>query len=317
MPIWRDMMSRRTALSLPAILATTPALAVTEARQSWRDAVRNRDLPMLLRLPDGGGPAPLVLLSHGLGGSREGLGYLGRALAQVGFAALHLQHPGTDDSLWRNGGDTRLALAAAVTDASRALDRILDVVFVLDALPRRPELAGRLDLSRIAIAGHSYGAWLVQTMLGQRVPGGDRGLALPDPRLGAGIALSPIPPQGLPARLAMDRVRAPMLHVTGTEDRDFMGGNSALSRRIPYDNIQAPGQVLAIFAGAAHGSFADEPGTGVRWEDTAYHARTAALAVAFLRGLWLGNAPARRLLAEGAPDVLEPGDMIESKGLAP
>ncbi|MFC7551313.1 alpha/beta hydrolase family protein [Pseudoroseomonas wenyumeiae] len=209
MPIWRDMMSRRTALSLPAALATSPALAVTESRQSWRDAARNRDLPMLLRLPDSGGAAPLVLLSHGLGGSREGLGYLGRALAQAGFAVLHLQHPGTDDSLWRSGGDTRLALAAAVTDASRALDRIFDVVFVLDTLPRRPELAGRLDLSRIAIAGHSYGAWLVQTMLGQRVPGGDRGLALPEPRLGAGIALSPIPPQGLPARLAMDRVRAP------------------------------------------------------------------------------------------------------------
>ncbi|MFD1112445.1 alpha/beta hydrolase family protein [Pseudoroseomonas ludipueritiae] len=317
MPIWRGMMSRRIALSLPALLAATPAMAVTENRQSWRDAARNRDLPVLLRLPDGGGPAPLVLLSHGLGGSREGLGYLGRALAQAGFAALHLQHPGTDDSLWRNGGDSRLALAAAVTDASRALDRIQDVVFVLDALPRRPELAGRLDLSRIGIAGHSYGAWLVQTMLGQRVPGGDRGLALPEPRLGAGIALSPIPPQGLPARLAMDRVRAPMLHVTGTEDRDFMGGNSALSRRIPYDNIQAPGQVLAIFAGAAHGSFADEPGTGARWEDSAYHARTAALAVAFLRGVWLGDAPARHLLAEGAPEVLEAGDMIESKGLAP
>jgi predicted dienelactone hydrolase len=316
------MMSRRAALSfptlsLPALLAATPALAVTELRQGWRDPARNRDLPLLLRLPDGGGPAPVVLVSHGLGGSREGLGYLGRALAQAGFAVLHLQHPGTDDSLWRNGGDTRLALAAAVTDAGRALDRILDVVFVLDALPRRPDLAGRLDLSRIAIAGHSYGAWLVQTMLGQRVPGGDRGLTLPDPRLGAGIALSPIPPQGLPARVALDRVRAPILHVTGTEDRDFMGGNSPASRRLPYDTIAAPGQVLAVFAGAAHGSFADEPGTGARWEDTAFHARTAALAVAFLRGVWLGDAPSRRLLAEGAPDVLEPGDVIESKGLAP
>ncbi|WP_237182249.1 alpha/beta hydrolase family protein [Roseomonas marmotae] len=310
-------MSRRAALSLPAFLAATPAMAFTEVRQSWRDPARNRSLPMLLRLPEGGGRAPVVLVSHGLGGSREGLGYLGRGLSQAGFAVLHLQHPGTDDSLWRNGGDTRLALAAAVTDAGRALDRILDTVFVLDELPRRADLARRLDLSRIAIAGHSYGAWLVQTMLGQRVPGGDRGLTLPEPRLGAGIALSPIPPQGLPPRLAIDRVRAPMLHVTGTEDRDFMGGNSPLSRRIPYDAITAPGQVLAVFAGAAHGSFADEPGTGARWEDSSYHPRTAALAVAFLRGVWLGDDEARRLLSQGAPGLLERGDMIESKGLAP
>lgn len=309
------MMSRRATLALPALLSATPALAVTEAPGTWRDATRGRDLPVLVRLPDGSGPAPVVVLSHGLGGTRMGLGYLGRALAGAGFVVVHMQHPGTDDSLWRGGGaNAGLAMAAAVADVQRAADRILDTVFVLDQLPRR--LGGRADPSRIAIGGHSYGAWLTQTMLGQRVPGGDRGLRLPDPRLGAGIALSPIPPQALPPRLAMDRVAVPMLHVTGTEDRDFTGGNSPSDRRIPYDNISAPGQVLAILGGANHLSFADEIAAGARWAEPTFHARTAALAVLFLRGVWLGDAPSRLLLAQGAPGVLQPADTLEAKGLA-
>jgi predicted dienelactone hydrolase len=306
------MISRRTTLAIPALLAATPTLAA-ETRDTWRDPARGRDLPVLVRLPERSGPAPVVLVSHGLGGSREGLGYLGRALAGAGFAVVHVQHPGTDESLWRGGGGM-LSVAAAAGDAGRALDRILDAVFVLDQLPAR--LGARADTARIAVAGHSYGAWLVQTLLGQRVPGGDRGLALPEPRLGAGIALSPIPPQGLPPRLAMDRVRAPMLHVTGTEDRDYSGGGGPETRRVPYDNITAPGQVLAVLRGAAHGSFADQPGAGARFEDTAYTGRTAALAVAFLRGVWLGDAPSRQTLLQGAPGILQAGDTLESKGLS-
>ncbi len=309
------MISRRTTLAIPALLAATPTLAA-ETRDTWRDPARGRDLPVLVRLPERSGPAPVVLVSHGLGGTRSGLGFLGRALAEAGFVAVHMQHPGTDDSLWRGaGGNTGLAMAAAVGDVQRAADRVMDAVFVLDELPRR--LGGRADPARVAIAGHSYGAWLTQTMLGQRVPGGDRGLRLPEPRLSAGIALSPIPPQGLPPRLAMDRVTAPMLHVTGTEDRDFASGSGPDSRRIPFDNIAAPGQVLAVLRGAAHGSFADQPGAGARFEDTAYTGRTAALAVAFLRGVWLGDASSRQMLLQGAPGVLQLGDTLESKGLAP
>ncbi|MFZ6763230.1 alpha/beta hydrolase family protein [Pseudoroseomonas sp. WGS1072] len=307
---------RRALLALPAALLparSRPAGARPAPRAlSWTDAARGRDLPLLLRLPGGTGPAPLVLVSPGLGGTRHGLAYLGEALAEAGFLVLHLQHPGTDDGLWRGAADRRLAFAAAASDAGRALDRLRDVAFVLDELPRRTELAGRLDAARIAIAGHSYGAWLVQHMLGQRLPGGDRGLALPDPRLGAGIALSPMPAEGLPQRLAFARVTAPILHVTGTEDRGWIGGTLPGDRRQPFDAIAAPG-ALAILEGAAHGSFAGEPGAGGRWEEAGFHPRVAGLALAFLRGLWLGDAAARRALRAGMPGLLEAGDRLEAR----
>ncbi|MGY4802222.1 alpha/beta hydrolase family protein, partial [Teichococcus aerofrigidensis] len=84
---------RRALLALPAALLparSRPAGARPAPRAlSWTDAARGRDLPLLLRLPGGTGPAPLVLVSPGLGGTRHGLAYLGEALAEAGFLVLH------------------------------------------------------------------------------------------------------------------------------------------------------------------------------------------------------------------------------------
>jgi hypothetical protein len=43
---------------------------------------------------------PLVVFSHGIGGSRQGYSYLGRHWASQGYASLHLQHVGSDRNLW-------------------------------------------------------------------------------------------------------------------------------------------------------------------------------------------------------------------------
>ena len=41
---------------------------------------------------------PLVVFSHGIGGSRLGYTWLGRNFARHGIASLHLQHVGSDRS---------------------------------------------------------------------------------------------------------------------------------------------------------------------------------------------------------------------------
>ena len=308
-----DPMQRRHLLALaatPAALAAAPAPMI---REDWTDPARDRRLPVLIRLPDGDAPAPAVLVSHGLGGSREGLAYLGQALAGEGFLVLHIQHPGTDSGLWQGRADISAAMAAAALDAGQALARLQDGIFALDALTRRPGLRERVDASRLAVAGHSYGAWLVQHLLGQRLPGGDHGLALPDARLKAGIALSPIPPRGLSPRYAFGRITQPMLHVTGTLDSGFIDGATAEDRELPFRSISGPPQALAVLAGAAHAAFADERAAGPRWADPAFHARTAGLAVAFLRAMLLGDVAARGALLDGMPGLLAPGDRLTCK----
>jgi predicted dienelactone hydrolase len=310
-------MLRRSLFGLAGLAPFAATAMAPVIRETWTDPARGRALPVLLRLPAGSGPAPAVVVSHGLGGSRDGLGYLGRALVEAGFLVMHVQHPGTDSTVWQGAGNLSTAMAAAALDAGQALARLQDGSFALDELGRRTAsagpLRGRVDTARLAMAGHSYGAWTVQHLLGQRLPGGERGLALPDARLKAGIALSPVPPRGLSARFAFGRIGTPLLHVTGTQDHGYLEGATPADREIPFRSISGPPQVLAVLAGANHAAFADEPAAGPRWGDPTYHGRIAAVAVAFLRAVLLGDAEAQQALLDGAPGLLAPGDRLETK----
>ena len=67
-----------------------------------KDEGRNREIPIRVYLPARTSPQPVLLFSHGLGGSREGYAYLGKHWAAQGYVAVFLQHPGSDSSVWRD-----------------------------------------------------------------------------------------------------------------------------------------------------------------------------------------------------------------------
>src|SRR5579864_3734392 len=69
---------------------------------TFHDAARNRDLPLRIYLPTNTAPEPVVLFSHGLGGTRAGSIFLGEHWAARGYVAVFLQHPGSDDSVWKD-----------------------------------------------------------------------------------------------------------------------------------------------------------------------------------------------------------------------
>ncbi len=46
--------------------------------------------------------APIVLFSHGLGGSRENNGYLGNHWAARGYVVVVMQHVGSDETVWKD-----------------------------------------------------------------------------------------------------------------------------------------------------------------------------------------------------------------------
>ena len=66
------------------------------------DAERKRDIPVRVYLPVEKTPSPVVLFSHGLGGSREGNAYLGNHWAARGYVAVFIQHHGSDTSVWQD-----------------------------------------------------------------------------------------------------------------------------------------------------------------------------------------------------------------------
>lgn len=105
--------------------------------ETWTDGARARAVPVRIRVPAGAGPWPVVLFSHGLGGSRAGADVWGRAWQASGLLVVHLQHPGSDIDVALRGLS---ALRNAAT-APQLLARVADVGFVIDEILRRHALA--------------------------------------------------------------------------------------------------------------------------------------------------------------------------------
>ena len=55
-----------------------------------------RTVPLRVQVPPGKGPFPVVLFSHGLGGTNRGLEYLEQHWARRGYLTAFMQHPGSD-----------------------------------------------------------------------------------------------------------------------------------------------------------------------------------------------------------------------------
>jgi len=78
-------------------LAVDPAFHPAHVDLTVHDAARNRDIPVRVYLPANTAPEPVILFSHGLGGTRTGSAFLGEHWAARGYVAVFLQHPGSDD----------------------------------------------------------------------------------------------------------------------------------------------------------------------------------------------------------------------------
>jgi predicted dienelactone hydrolase len=293
-------------LLLPTARAAGPA-AVEVVDLEWTDAARQRPVPVRLYLPaDTAAPHPLVVFSHGIGGSRLGYSYLGRHWAAHGIAALHVQHVGSDRSLW---GGNPLAMVQRLQDAARdteALDRVHDLRFALDAL-LAGENAGRIDAARVVAAGHSYGANTAMLAVGAQVQRDGRTLDLRDPRFAAAVLLSAPPFYGeADPRRVLAPVAVPTLHVTATEDVIRIPGywSGADDRLKVFDAIGSPQKWLAVFKGGSHSIFTDRAATGGLELNQQVKAATQALSLAFLQRVFgRSEAPLRGWAERFAPIV--------------
>jgi predicted dienelactone hydrolase len=98
---------------------------------------------------------PLVVLSHGSGGSAAQLAWLGTALARSGFIAIAVDHPGN------NSREPYTAEGFLLW-----WERATDLTEVIDGILADPVLGPRIDPSRIAAAGFSIGGYTVMEIAG-------------------------------------------------------------------------------------------------------------------------------------------------------
>ncbi|QIJ74154.1 acetylhydrolase [Methylobacterium sp. NI91] len=255
----------------------------------WVDARRDRRVPARLYWPPPGataGPIPLIVFSHGLGQSRMGYSHLGRHWAANGFASLHVQHVGSDGSVWAGNPFEILDRVNGAADEREAIARAADMSFALDCiLDQGSAFAASIDRARIVAAGHSYGANTTLLVGGARVVRDGRILDRRDTRFKAGIVVSAPPFYGerdLHAVLAA--VAMPTFHVTATEDVIALPGRrSPVQDRLDvYEAVGTTRKALAVFQGGSHSIFTDRALTGgVRLNPQVKRA-TAEGALAFL-----------------------------------
>lgn len=239
--------------------AATNGVAVSRAE--WRDEKRDRVVPVKFYAPmSGSGPFPVIIFSHGLGGTREGYEYLGQCWAAHGYVAVHLQHEGSDDAVWKDAGvgQRMSAMKRAAAQPRNAMNRVQDVSFALDQLTQMnandPAWRGKLDLARVGVAGHSFGAYTTLASAGANYSALAVGRG--DPRIKAAIPMSaPVPANKKRLDDAYAGVRIPCLHMTGTEDNSPIGDTTATERRLPFDHCRSSDQYLLTFTGGDHAIF--------------------------------------------------------------
>ncbi|MEM6500186.1 MAG: hypothetical protein AAF709_26205 [Pseudomonadota bacterium] len=101
-----------------------------------------------------GGEHPVVLLSHGLGGTVRSLGWLAQGLAARGAIVVSVNHP---NSTW---GDFDVA------GATEHWTRAQDMSAALDYLASLPNFGEGIDQSRVMAAGFSLGGWTALSLGG-------------------------------------------------------------------------------------------------------------------------------------------------------
>lgn len=283
------------------------------------DAERQRPIPIRVYRPASPSPAPVILFSHGLGGSRSGSVYLGKHWSARGYLCIFLQHPGSDASVWENEPPRRRM--QAMKDAANLenfLLRVKDVPAVLDQLARWNKtpghpLAGRLDLTRIGMSGHSFGAITSQAVSGQ---GFRRGRAsFTDPRIRAALLLSPSSPRRGDPREAFGGVKIPWMLMTGTKDVAVIGDTDVESRLAVFPALPPGGKYELVLEGAEHSAFGDRPLPGdSEARNPNHHRAILALSTAFWDAELRRDAAARAWLQGGGPrSVLEKRDRWQRK----
>jgi predicted dienelactone hydrolase len=310
-------------LVLPAaLLACGPALSAAVCDGAIADPSRSREIPVRVRMPETApGKAPVILFSHGLGGSVEAGTLFAQQWAKAGFLVIHVQHPGSDQSVWQGqrGGLQQLKAAAG---GRQLQDRVLDMGKVADAVAQSLKV-GACDLrigdaARLGAAGHSFGAHTVLALAGQRF--GPRGSAGRNPRVRAVAALSPMSPgtDAANAPAAFGAIAIPVLTATGSADGSPLARDKSLEEVVAARTAVFPalppnpaglGNVGLWLGGATHSDFGGN-GRGRRQPDAHVVAVTTAATTAFFQA-HLGGSGWPDLSAARA--LLNPADRIRQK----
>ena len=246
-------------------IASTPEFQIHD--RDWFDDARERPVPIRLYQPvtsSSASPAPLIIFSHGIGGSRLGYSYLGSYWASHGLASLHVQHVGSDRSIWFGNPFNLVSRLQEAAQEKEAIDRVYDLRFALTRMLEDP-LGQIINPNQIIAAGHSYGANTTLLASGARVSREDVPIDLSDARIKAAIVISA--PRFYGQKTVdsiLQPIQLPTLHITATEDNIQIPGyfSGYPDRLAIFEAIGSQRKALAVFEGGSHSMFTDRTRSG-------------------------------------------------------
>ncbi|NJL83780.1 MAG: alpha/beta hydrolase [Chloroflexaceae bacterium] len=245
---------------------------------------RDRQFPADLYLPATATveqPAPVIVISHGLGSERSTFAYLARHLASYGFAVAVPEHPGSNAQQIQQ---LFAGLAQEISPPRELIDRPLDIRYLLDFLAQ--SYGQQLRMQDVGVLGQSFGGYTVLALAGAEInferlaqrcadlsdflnfslllqcdalelPRGNYQLS--DPRVGAVIAINPLTsfifgPQSL------GQVAVPTVIASGSADTV----TPALTEQIrPFTWLEVPQKYLLLLESGTHFSFLGEAEGGI------------------------------------------------------
>lgn len=300
-------------------LALAPGFSASLVDLEVVDTDRTRTLPVRVYLPQSEAAAPVVVFSHGLGGSAMNNPYLGQHWAGRGFVVVFVQHPGSDEAVWK--GKKPREILPAMTEAASTpnlLLRLDDIPALLDALEdwnaqADHPLAGRLDMDRVGMSGHSFGALTTQGLSGMSMRG--VGQRYTDARIDAALAMSPSALRGSEPGAQFGSVAVPWMLMTGTDDTAPIGQQSVESRLAVFPALPVGDKYELVLDGAEHMAFSDaQTRRGAGKRNPNHHRVILALSTAFWEcHLDVSDAACDWLGGEAPRTVMEPGDRWQTK----
>ncbi|MCC3514471.1 alpha/beta hydrolase [Microcoleus sp. PH2017_18_LLB_O_A] len=273
-----------------------------------RDRTFDIDIYLPLKSPQ---PAPVVVISHGLGSDRISYEYLAKHLASYGFAVAVPEHPGSNAQQIQ---DLVTGRASEVAEPAEFVNRPLDIKDLLDYLTQlsttNPAYRGQLDLQRVGVIGQSFGGYTALTLAGAEINFAqlDKDCKLEnetwnlslllqcrarsldrnqynfgDPRVKAAIAINPIVSSIL-GETNLSKIQIPVMVIAGTADTV---APALLEQIQPFTWLTSPNKYLVLMNNGTHFSTIDQSPQSVFLPPAQAIGPEPALARRYLNGLSL------------------------------
>lgn len=235
------------------VALTAQSLEPKFLNMTLKDSVRSKDLQIRVSYPATGGPYPLIVYSHGLGGSKEAYRPLVDEWVRHGYVVVQPTHADAFQNMSEE--DRRKLLTKSGKPIGDASQRPKDIVLCLDSIKTIQEkVPGKINAEKIGMGGHSYGAWTTMSIGGMKAIVGRREFDSSDPRPKCLLLLSPqgtgpaYPPE------SFKTLSRPTMTVSGTEDTDpFTASREPIWRTEPYKYQPKGDKWLVWIDSATHG----------------------------------------------------------------